>query len=180
MIYSIISEKYYSYWNDKLKLIPMTIVDNYHNRGFSLVELVTVIVLLGILSVVALGRFTDQDSFAARGFFDDTVAALNFAQKLAISTGCDVAVDLASNSYEVRRSSACTADDFLFFVSNPANRNDDYESDNMPAGFVFDNVGRVIFNARGAVESGAGTYNLKQGAITVDTFIVYATTGLVD
>ncbi len=45
----------------------MSLVKKYHSAGFSLIELITVIILLGILGVVALGRFSGGDVFAARG-----------------------------------------------------------------------------------------------------------------
>ena len=99
----------------------VSLVKSYRNSGFSLVELVTVILLLSILGVFALGRFGDQNIFAARGFFDDTVAAVRFAQKLAISSGCDVQVVTTASSYELRQSSSCTADDFVNLVPNKFN-----------------------------------------------------------
>ena len=58
-------------------LVLMFTVNTNQNNGFSLIELVTVIVLLAILSIVAPGRSADQDVFAARRFFDDTVVAVH-------------------------------------------------------------------------------------------------------
>ena len=48
--------------------LHMTIVNKNQISGFSIFELVIVIVLLGIMSVYALGSFFDQDEIAARGF----------------------------------------------------------------------------------------------------------------
>lgn len=52
--------------------------------GFTLVELVLIIVLLGILSVVILPRFSPSD-FGGALFRDELVSVLRYAQKAATS-----------------------------------------------------------------------------------------------
>lgn len=64
-------------------------------KGFTLVELIIVIVLLGIISVVALPRFADRSDFQARGFQDETKSLLRYAQKAAIAQRRNVCVALA-------------------------------------------------------------------------------------
>ena len=56
-----------------------------HARGFTMIELVMVIVLLGILAVVAAPRMFNSTEFYARGFHDETLALLRYAQKAAIA-----------------------------------------------------------------------------------------------
>lgn len=53
-------------------------------RGFTLIELVMVMVLLGVLAVFVAPRFNSSD-FNARGFHDETLALLRYAQKTAIA-----------------------------------------------------------------------------------------------
>jgi MSHA pilin protein MshC len=156
----------------------MSLVRNHHNSGFSLVELVVVIVLLGILGVVALGRLGNQDAFAARGFFDDTVSAVRFAQKLAISSGCDIRVITTASSYQLRQSSTCVADDFTSPVVNPANRGNNYQNVNIPSGFSL-TAGTITFNARGRREGATSDFNVSDGSTTY-SFRVHASTGLVE
>ena len=54
-------------------------------RGVTLVELVSVIVILGILSAVAAPRFISSDAFRSRGFYDQATATVRYAQKIAIA-----------------------------------------------------------------------------------------------
>ncbi|MDH3633137.1 MAG: prepilin-type N-terminal cleavage/methylation domain-containing protein [Gammaproteobacteria bacterium] len=156
----------------------MSLVKNYHNAGFSLVELLTVILLLGILGIVALGRFTDQNLIAARGFFDDTVNAVRFAQKLALSTGCDVRVITTASSYQLRQSSTCTANDFTNPVVNPANRGNNYQNVDIPSGFSL-TAGNITFDARGRREGATSDFTVSDGSTTY-SFRVHASTGLVE
>lgn len=77
-------------------------------RGFTLVELVMVIVLTGILAVVALPKFADNKMFESRGFYDETLAALRYAQKSALAHRRTVCVAFTSTT--VSLSVAQTAD----------------------------------------------------------------------
>ena len=64
-------------------------------RGFTLVELIIVIVLLGVLAVVAAPRIFNNTDFYARGFHDETMALLRYAQKTAIAQRRTVCVTFA-------------------------------------------------------------------------------------
>ena len=54
-------------------------------RGFTLIELVMVILILGVLSVYAAPRMFNSGDFYARGFHDETLSILRYAQKAAIA-----------------------------------------------------------------------------------------------
>ncbi|QOY96393.1 type II secretion system protein [Massilia sp. UMI-21] len=61
-------------------------------RGFTMVELVIVMVLIGILGAIAAGRFFDRGGFDAAAFADQTRALLRYGQKLAIARNSPVYV----------------------------------------------------------------------------------------
>lgn len=56
-----------------------------HRAGFTMVELIMVIVLIGILGAVAGSRFFDKQVYEARAFADQAKALIRYAQKLAIA-----------------------------------------------------------------------------------------------
>jgi MSHA pilin protein MshC len=61
-------------------------------RGYTLTELVTVMVLVGVLAAFAAPRFFERSDFDERGFFEVSIQAVRYAQKLAIASGCDTRV----------------------------------------------------------------------------------------
>ena len=152
----------------------MTIVNRKQAAGFSLFELIIVVVLLSILSVFALSSLFDQDEFAARGFFDDTVNAVRFAQKLAISTGCAVQVSISASGYQLDQRASCPAGAFVP-VKNPANRGNNYL--NLSSGFGLSPVTSITFNARGIPISASDVTITVSG--TSYSFTVDGQTGLV-
>jgi MSHA pilin protein MshC len=69
--------------------------------GFTLIELVMVIVLLSIVSAVALPKMFNFSVFQQRAFFDDMLNAVRYAQKLAIAMDCNVQVSVAGNQFSI-------------------------------------------------------------------------------
>lgn len=53
--------------------------------GFTLVELVVTMIVIGILAVAVMPRFADRTGFDARGFYDATASILRYAQKSAVA-----------------------------------------------------------------------------------------------
>lgn len=65
--------------------------------GFTLVELVMTMIVVGILAVAVLPRFADVSVFEARGFRDETLSLLRYAQKSAVAQRRTVCVAVASS-----------------------------------------------------------------------------------
>ena len=72
-----------------------------HNPGFTVVELVVVIVLLGILSVYAVPRFVGVASFETSGFYQETVSAARYANRLAVGRGEPVRIRFNAQGYKL-------------------------------------------------------------------------------
>ncbi|HJV61117.1 MAG TPA: type II secretion system protein [Albitalea sp.] len=77
-------------------------------RGFTLAELVIVLMLIGILAVVAIPRLTVSD-FSARGARDFVGSALRYAQKSAIAMRRNVCVTVGATRVAVTYAAAAGA-----------------------------------------------------------------------
>lgn len=79
--------------------------------GFTMVELIMVMVLIGILGAVAGSRFFDRQVFESRAYADQAKALIRYAQKLAIAQNRPVFVRSTPNGFAVcfDPGAACTA-----------------------------------------------------------------------
>lgn len=74
--------------------------------GFSLIELVMVMVVMGVLAAVAVPKIVGVSAFDGRGFHDQTLAYLRFAQKTAVAQRRTVCVSFTSTSVTLTIASA--------------------------------------------------------------------------
>lgn len=146
-------------------------------RGFTLAELVIVLMLVGVLAVVAMPRLLHQSGFAARGAHDFVASGLRYAQKSAIAMRRNVCVAVGATSLGVTYASAagsaqpCAGTNT---IANPATGLP-FASTAYQEGATVATPANVVFDALGRPSSAVSiTVDLYATPITIE-----AETGLV-
>lgn len=75
--------------------------------GFTLVELIVVITLLGILTAIIAPRFVSRDTFASRGFFDQATETVRYAQKVSVASRRQVHVCVTAGAITASLAPGC-------------------------------------------------------------------------
>jgi MSHA pilin protein MshC len=153
--------------------------------GFTLIELVTVIILMGVLGAIGASRFFDSSAFENRAYADQAKTIIRYAQKLAIARNTYVFVRTNGNSFAVCSTAACNAADIIPAPggSNSGSRvtranclqNGAYVANWMcegrPAGVAvagFGNSASIYFDALGRPYNGATPIGTASNFVTTD------------
>lgn len=149
-------------------------------RGFTLIELIMVMVLLGILAAYAAPRIFNRADFDTNGMHNMSMAYLRYAQKTAIAQRRTVCVTFQANGMTLRIASAAGATDCTAGAALPGSDGNaglvgpaNYTA--TPAAMGFDALGQPL-SAAGAVLGAATTITVTGAGRTIT---VEAATGYV-
>lgn len=150
--------------------------------GFTLIELIMVIVLLGVLAIFAGPRFLRSSDFYARGFHDETQAYLRYAQKTAIAQRRTVCVTFTSTTVSLAIASAeatsnCASAGTLLGPKGETGPVVTARSGvgftSPPTSFNFDGLGQPVTSAGGAQATQVIQVSGVSKSITVETATGY-------
>jgi len=124
----------------------------FHRRrattGFTIVELVVTIAILGLLAAVVGPRFSGRDAFASRGFYDEAQSVVRYAQKTAIAWRRPVFVCVTATVVSAGTVSGCGSLVVHPVTGNPLTTTAPSGVTLTPASFSFDGGGRPSPNAQ--------------------------------
>jgi len=144
-------------------------VDKKNQRGFTLVEIVAVMVTVTILAAYAVPHMMGSGGFAARTNADRLLAALQYAQTLAQRQGVATSVAIAATTPNI----AVLQNNLAVNLQNES-YNGLYKIDLHPDVSVTPSA-TVIFGTNGIPTAGTGTYSIKENGTTRFTIVVEAT-----
>ncbi len=156
--------------------------------GFTLIELVMVVLILGIVSVTMLPRFFSQDTFRTTTFYHDLLQGLRYSQLAAVTRGCRIRAEITTGGYSLSQDGTCTvasyaSSNFTDTVNRPG-ASEAYANADLPAGAIGSSV-TFVFNPSGTIEREASstslvsisTYSL---AVGTHTLTLHGESGLVE
>ena len=145
-------------------------------NGFTLIELIMVMVVVGALSVFVVPRFFNQSTYDTLTFQQELKTAIRYAHKLSIASGCAIQVSPTINSYALFYPDAGCTPPYTFGI-NPVNHpvQTAAYADAAPTGVSIAGFGAFYFNPIGA-PSASGSITINPGGRTI---VVNAVTGFI-
>ena len=122
------------------------------SSGFTIIELVLVIVLAGIMAIIAIPRFSSMNTYRSRVFYDEVLNSLRYARKLAVGKNLHIQVDIAASSITLRQRTEgtnCTTGATFAALIDPETNASPYVK-TAPAGITLSPVISLYFDGLGS------------------------------
>lgn len=139
------------------------------HAGFTLLELIVIIAVIGILALVASARFAGMQGFDSRGFYDKAFSTVRLAQKTAVAWRRSIFVCVTSNQIAAGAAPGCATP-----LTNPTSSAPALET--APSGvtlnvisFSFDSMGRASSDATITFTSTIAGDPARQIVVTAET-----------
>lgn len=137
------------------------------SAGFTTIELVVVIVLLGILAAAVLPKLSDTATFRQAAFRDEVVAALRYAQKSAVSHRRLVCATFTATTVTLTIAAANPAAACGTAILQAPDGGSAYASSRDPDHATVAVVGPIHFQPSGAATADAGGSSVTDYSIAV-------------
>ena len=129
-----------------------------HSAGFSLVELIAVMLVLGLLLALAIPRMDMSGGARELGFSQKVLADLRMAQRRAQADRCDVRVTIATAAFQIDQRAALCSGPFTRPVAGPGDAAatlggappEGVSLSAVPAVFYFDGDGTALDSVGGS------------------------------
>lgn len=138
--------------------------------GFTVLELVATIVIVGVLAATAAPTFFDNQPYVARGYADELVSTLRFARRVAVASECRVAVSINAGGYTVNQHATYGGCDTGTNWNTPVRRADGRPLSGATPGdvTVTPNV-LVVFNPDGSIAGAPSPVAIGSFTLTWET-----------
>ena len=148
-------------------------------EGFTLLETIVVIVIIGIIAVTAAPRMLSMSDLAAAQAHRKALADLRFARRLGASSGCPVRVDFSASGYTLDQRASCRTGAFGAPIADPETNRSPFVA-TMPSGVaITSDLDPMIFDELGRVTNDAGTVFDATVSVGGRTISAVGETGLV-
>jgi MSHA pilin protein MshC len=147
------------------------------SSGYTLIELVVVIMILAIVATIVGPRLFDTRVFSERGYADEVATAMRYSQKIAVASGCNVRLAVTAAGYSAMQQPAsgnrCNAASATY-TTTVLRPDGTALAGTPPRDANVSGAATLTFDSKGSVISGAT--NLVVGAYTL---VLDATSGFV-
>lgn len=119
-----------------------------------------VLVLIGTLASVGGGQFFSRDNFDERFFYDDSLQALRYGQKLAMASGCMTQFSISGSGYTLKQDANCNSASASFTQDpfRPGTYTTGYANATVPSGIsITPSVNPLVLAPTGEIKNSSLT-----------------------